>query len=76
MDGVQYGPAQLTVRAGERVVWVNKDPFPHTVTADNQAFDSGSIATNGTWTFIAKKPGEYAYHCTFHPTMKGQLTVQ
>ena len=76
IEAVQYAPAQLTVRAGERVVWVNQDPFPHTVTADNKAFDSGSIAANGSWTFIAKKPGEYGYHCTFHPTMKGLLTVQ
>ncbi|MGH8132261.1 MAG: cupredoxin domain-containing protein [Steroidobacteraceae bacterium] len=76
IEGLKYNPGELTVHRGERIVWVNKDFFPHTVTADKQAFDSGSIAANGTWSYLARKPGEYAYSCTFHPTMKGKITVQ
>ena len=75
IENMQFNPAQLTVHRGDRIVWVNKDLFPHTATAD-KGFDSGSIAANASWSYVASKSGEYAYHCTFHPTMKGKITVQ
>jgi plastocyanin len=75
IQGVAYEPASLTVKRGERVRWVNKDPFPHTVTA-RDAFDSHSIAAGGTWSYVARKVGVYAYACTLHPNMKGILQVQ
>jgi plastocyanin len=73
---MQYGEATLTVRKGDRVTWVNKDMFPHTATAGDGTFDSGSIAANASWTYTADKTGEYPYICTFHPTMKARLIVQ
>ena len=76
IENMQYNPPELRVRRGERIVWVNKDLFPHTVTATSHAFDSGSIAASSSWTYVAGQAGEYAYGCTFHPTMKGILKVQ
>lgn len=76
IENLQFNPAQLTVHRGERIVWVNKDLFPHTVTADGKAFDSGSIAASASWRYVAAKSGSFTYTCTFHPTMKGQITVQ
>jgi plastocyanin len=76
IENMQFSPAELQVRRGERIVWVNKDLFPHTVTSTAHAFDSGSIAANSSWTYIESKTGEYAYGCTFHPTMKGVLKVR
>jgi len=73
---MQFSPAMLSVHRGDRIVWVNKDLFPHTVTATNKAFDSGSIAAGGSWTYVANKVGSFSYGCTFHPTMKGSLRVQ
>ena len=75
IENMQFNPVQLTVHRGDRIVWVNKDLFPHTATAD-KGFDSGSIAADASWSYVANKSGEYAYHCTFHPTMKGKITVQ
>jgi len=75
MDGVKYEPATLTVKRGDRITWVNKDPFPHTATADG-AFDSGSIAAGQSWSHVMRKRGEFAYVCTLHPGMKGTLVVQ
>jgi len=76
IENMQFNPGVLQVHHGERIVWVNKDLFPHTVTATSHAFDSGSIAANSSWTYVASKAGEYAYGCTFHPTMKGVIKVQ
>jgi plastocyanin len=75
IQGVAYAPASLTVKRGDRVQWVNKDPFPHTVTA-RDAFDSHSIAAGGRWSYVARKAGVYAYACSLHPNMKGILQVQ
>jgi plastocyanin len=76
VENMQYNPAQLRVRRGDRIVWMNRDLFPHTATAASHAFDSGSIAADASWTYVASRAGEYAYGCTFHPTMKGTIEVQ
>ena len=76
IENMQFTPAELSVHRGERIVWVNKDLFPHTATAASHAFDSGGIAAGSSWTYVASKAGEYAYGCTFHPTMKAILKVQ
>jgi plastocyanin len=75
IEGVKYEPEALTVKRGDTVIWVNKDPFPHTVTAAG-AFNSHSIVVGGSWRYVARKAGDYAYTCTLHPNMKGTLKVE
>jgi plastocyanin len=75
IEGVKYEPEALTVKRGDTVVWVNKDPFPHTVTAAG-VFDSHSIAAGASWKYVVRKAGEYAYTCALHPNMKGTLKVE
>ena len=75
MDGVAYQPATITVKRGATVSFVNKDPFPHTVTAAG-SFDSKEIAAGKTWKYTAKKAGRFDYLCTLHPNMKGTLVVE
>ena len=74
MEAVAFQPGVLTVKAGDSVVWVNKDPFPHTATAS--AFDSKSIPAGATWTYRTRTPGEFPYVCSLHPTMKAILRVE
>jgi plastocyanin len=75
IHGLQYVPETLKVRRGDIVVWVNKDPFPHTVTAAG-AFDSKSIEAGRSWRFIARRAGSFGYVCTLHSNMKGILQVE
>ena len=75
IDGTAFAPARVTMQRGDRITWVNKDPFPHTATA-KKTFDSGSIAAGASWTWVADKRGTFDYVCTLHPTMKAQLVVQ
>jgi plastocyanin len=76
MEGVGFAPNTLTVAKGDTVVWVNKDAFPHTATAQDKSFDSKEIAAGKSWRFTAKKSGTFPYVCTLHPTMKGTLVVK
>jgi len=75
IEAVKYDPPTLTVKQGDSVTWINKDPYPHTVTAAG-AFDSKDIGAEGKWTYVARKPGRYDYICTLHPNMKGTLVVE
>ena len=68
--------AALTVKAGDSIVWINKDPFPHTVTSQAGGFDSRPLQQAQSWTYVASKKGEFSYICTLHPTMKGTLRVE
>jgi len=75
-----FEPAELSVAAGTTVVWSHEGNAPHTVTADDGAFDSGTLNSGDTFEFTFEEPGEYPYHCTFHggaggEGMAGTITV-
>ena len=69
IDATSYSPKTLTVHVGDTIVWINKDLFPHTVTAKSGRFDSGDIAAGKSWTHTVKAEGLFAYFCTYHTTM-------
>jgi plastocyanin len=67
----------LEVKAGARVLVQNQGPSAHTFTADDNRFDTGTIApgSNAQLT-IPSTPGTYKIRCTIHPTrMTGELKV-
>jgi plastocyanin len=74
--GMKFEPETLTVKRGDKVVWVNKDFFPHTATALDRTFDSGDIETNAAWSYVTDVSGTFPYICTLHPTMKATLIVK
>ena len=76
IDATSYAPARLEVHAGDTIVWVNKDLFPHTVTGAGGAFDSDVLVQGTSWRYSPKKAGGFDYACVFHPTMKGRLEVR
>jgi plastocyanin len=76
ISGFKYRPGVLAVNIGETVEWKNADIVPHTVTAVDKSFNSGSIAPGATWTLVAKKAGTFNYICTLRPNMKARLVVR
>ena len=72
-----YDPDNLTVVIGvnNTVIWTNNDNEPHTVTATDGSFDSGNMNPGATFTYTFTKPGVYSYICTYHPWMRGYVTV-
>ncbi len=75
IEGMRFQPAELAVKRGDRVVWVNRDVVPHTATA-GRAFDSPPIAPGASWTTTLKRHGRHDYRCSLHPMMKASLVVQ
>jgi plastocyanin len=70
-----FSPAEIEVAAGTTVTWTNADGAPHTVTADDGGFDSGRLNTGETFSQTFDTAGSFAYHCDFHPNMKGTVVV-
>ncbi len=76
IEGASFQPKVLMVKVGDSIVWVNKDPFPHTVTSRAGDFDSHEIQPGKSWTYTAETKGTFPYICTLHPTMKAILRAQ
>jgi plastocyanin len=76
IDGSRFEPETLSVVAGDTVMWVNKDLVAHTATSKTGVFDSGLIAPGKSWKYKPKRVGDFAYSCTYHPTMNGTLRVK
>lgn len=76
IENYAYNPAQITIAAGTKVTWTNKDKIAHTATGDDKSFDSGLLKTNAQFSKVFSSPGTFAYHCTPHPNMKAQIIVQ
>ena len=72
--GMAFNPPESHIRPGEDVTWVFSDREPHTVTADNKSFDSGT-RKDGEFRLRFDQPGTYSYHCALHPDMKGRVIV-
>ena len=67
----------VTVAAGAQVTVINKDSVEHSVTSDTADQFDVHVEGNENGTFAApSQPGEYAFHCMYHPSMKGTLIVQ
>lgn len=70
-----FGPASVTVNVGDTVTWTNEDSAPHTATADDGSFDTGTLGRGqrGSHTFPAA--GTVTYYCNVHPSMTGTVVV-
>lgn len=75
IDNFAFTPAELTVKAGTKIVFVNHDDIPHSVVGETIKFRSKALDTDESFAFIFDKPGEIVYFCGLHPHMKGKIMV-
>ena len=72
----KFVPAQLTVRPGTTVTWINGDEEPHTVTATDRAYTSSGLDRRQTYSHRFTAPGTYTYFCALHPHMTATVVVK
>ena len=70
-----FKPATLTVPVGTTVTWRNTGAAPHTVTADDDTFNSGNLAAGATFAQTFGSAGTFAYHCNIHASMTATIVV-
>jgi plastocyanin len=83
-DKLRFDPPELTVAAGTTLLVANVGGKPHTLTADDGAFDTGIVdpgAEGGRFagknaSVTLNQAGTFKFHCEIHPAaMKGTVTV-
>jgi plastocyanin len=74
--GFAFGPADVHVRAGESVTWINCDVDQHTSTANGGVWASPLLSPGDAFTQNFQATGEFAYHCEPHPFMTGRVIVE
>jgi plastocyanin len=73
----EFYPSYLVVARGEKVIWVNEDTSPHTVTSQNATeLDSAIIPPNQTYYHIFENEGRFSYHCSLRPVLSGEVVVK
>jgi amicyanin len=76
IDNFTFSPQTLTVRAGAKVTWTNRDDIPHTVASTTKAFKSPALDTDDSYSFTFTTAGSYEYFCSLHPHMTGTVVVE
>lgn len=71
-----FKPPETDVLAGTSVTWTNDSARAHTVTADDDSFDSGRLTAQTTYRHAFDAEADVLYHCTVHPAMRGVLHVR
>lgn len=70
-----YGPKEITITPGTKVVWTNHDETPHTVTGNDKSFASKGMDTDDKFEHTFFSEGDFSYICTVHPFMTGVVHV-
>ena len=70
-----YQPDPVVVQVGGKVIWQNQDTAPHTATADDGSFDTGTLEEGKLKSETFKEAGTFTYFCEIHPTMHGTVEV-
>jgi len=73
IEKLAFQPADIEVKAGETIEWINKDPFAHTATVKGGW--EVSIPPGKSATHVATADDNVDYYCRFHPNMKGRIRV-
>jgi len=61
-----YTEREISVPLGTTISWSHAGQRPHTVTADDGSFNSGTMQNGGSFERAFSAPGVYAYYCEFH----------
>jgi plastocyanin len=70
-----FNPANITVKVGSTVRWVNQDSVPHRIMFTDGTY-SQVLASMDSWSRKIDLEGTYDYVCTIHPDMHGTVIVE
>ena len=74
IDQMKYGSVP-PLKVGDRVIFVNKDIFRHTVTASNNSFNL-DLMPGARGSLTINSGGHAAFYCRYHPGMRGSMIAK
>lgn len=69
---IEFGPAAVAVPAGTTITWRWQGVEQHNVVGDGFV---SPVQTSGEFAHTFAAPGTYAYRCTLHFLMRGEVIV-
>lgn len=73
--GFQFEPRILKVRVGDRIRVTNHDLAPHTATAQDGSWDTGTLDQDQSTELSVTAEWTGDYFCAYHPSMTAQLDI-
>ncbi|MEH6405390.1 MAG: plastocyanin/azurin family copper-binding protein [Sneathiella sp.] len=70
-----FDPVSVNVQPGDMITWINRDIAPHTATASDKSWDTGTLKRGQSKTIKFMNNMTNTYFCRFHPHMKAQITI-
>lgn len=72
---MKFVPDTITVKKGDKIVFVNRDMVNHCVTEEqHKAWTSGPISSGQSYILAPTESADY--YCAIHTVMKGKIIVQ
>lgn len=75
IPGRLFAPGELDALAGQTVTWRNADRSSHTVSSEDDVFDSGYLSPGATFSHTFVSTGTFPYFCRIHRSMRGVVRV-
>ena len=70
-----FVPAELSIRLGDTVEFVNRDLVPHTANDGEGRWDAGTLDRGASARIAFEAAGTFPYVCAFHPNMRARIRV-
>ncbi len=75
IEQMKFNPAEIRVKKGDEVRWINKDITNHDITEQSsKAWASSPLSTGESWSMVATETVDY--YCNLHQVMKGKIIVE
>ncbi len=72
----KFVPEVISAKPGDTITWINSDIVPHTATARDKSWDTGTIPKGGSKSLKVTADMQADYFCRFHPMMKASLDLR
>jgi len=75
-------PAELMIKKGDTVIWVNNDIVNHQIYSgyynidEFTGIDSGYMSKGDTYSKVFNEQGTFLYRCKFFPYIRGKVIVE
>jgi plastocyanin len=71
---MRFGPVPAGLKAGDTILWVNRDVVVHSATARDRSFDV-TVPPGRSARTIVRRAGRIPFTCRFHSGMQGMLVA-
>jgi plastocyanin len=73
INGMRFEPANITIKPGTTVTWVQDSTMPHLISGKTSGLRSNTLNRGQQYSYTFNQAGRFDYVCGLHPSMKGSI---